>query len=303
MIYRRIHLSILFSLLSIIAIGQELNCNVSVVSPRVQGSNKQVYETMRKALYEFVNNTKWTDHIFKDEERIDCSLMFNITDQISDDEFKGTLQIQSRRSVYNSSYTTNLLNYRDNDIQFRYVEFESLEFNEQAHTSNLIAIVAFYVNMILGLDYDTFSPEGGTLFYQRAEVIVNNAQNAQNAGWKAFEGTKNRYWFVENMLNDKYSAMRSCLYRYHRLGLDRMSEVVDEGRGEISEAITELRPAYRQNPTAMIWQLFFTAKADEITQIFTQAFPDERSRIVIVLKEIDPANSGKWDKINTGNGI
>ncbi|MEA1877452.1 MAG: DUF4835 family protein [Bacteroidota bacterium] len=303
MIQKKIHLSFLFLLLGVMAYAQELNCSVSVVSPQVQGSNKQVYDTMRKALYEFVNNTKWTDHIFKDEERIDCSLMFNITEQISDDEFKGTLQIQARRTVYNSSYTTILLNYRDNDIQFRYVEFESLEFNEQAHTSNLIAIVAFYVNMILGLDYDTYSPEGGTLFYQRAEVIVNNAQNAQNAGWKAFEGTKNRYWFVENMLNDKYSAMRSCLYRYHRLGLDRMSEVVDEGRGEISEAITELRPAYRQNSTAMIWQLFFTSKADEITQIFTQAFPDERSRIVIVLKEIDPANAGKWDKINTGSGI
>lgn len=303
MMRKKILLSFLFLLLGIMTYAQELNCNVSVVSPQVQGSNKQVYDTMRKALYEFVNNTKWTDHIFKDEERIDCSLMFNITDQISADEFKGTLQIQARRTVYNSSYTTNLLNYRDNDIQFRYVEFESLEFNEQAHTSNLIAIVAFYVNMILGLDYDTYSPEGGTLFYQRAEVIVNNAQNSQNAGWKAFEGTKNRYWFVENMLNDKYSAMRSCLYRYHRLGLDRMSEVVDEGRGEISEAITELRPAYRQNPTAMIWQLFFTSKADEITQIFTQAFPDERSRIVIVLKEIDPANAGKWDKINTGSGI
>jgi len=303
MIHKKIQLSILFFLLAICSNAQELNCNVSVVSPQVQGSNKQVYETMRKALYEFVNNTKWTDHIFKDEERIDCSLMFNITDQISDDEFKGTLQIQARRSVYNSSYTTNLLNYRDNDIQFRYVEFESLEFNEQAHTSNLVALVAFYVNMILGLDYDTFSLEGGTLFYQRAEVIVNNAQNAQNAGWKAFEGTNNRYWFVENLLNDKYSPMRSCLYRYHRLGLDRMSEVVDEGRGEISEAITELRPAFRQNPTAMIWQVFFTSKADEITQIFTQAFPDERSRIVLVLKEIDPSNAGKWDKINTGNGI
>ncbi len=302
MAQKTIHLSILFILLGIVGYAQEFNCNVSVISPQVQGSNKQVYDTMRKALYEFVNNTKWTDHIFKDDERIDCSLMFNITDQISADEFKATLQIQARRPVYNSSYTTNLLNYRDNDIQFRYVEFEPLEFNEQAHTSNLVSIVAFYMNMILGLDYDTFSLEGGTLFYQRAEVIVNNAQNAQHSGWKAFEGTKNRYWFVENMLNDKYSPMRSCLYRYHRKGLDRMSEVVDEGRGEISEAITELRSAYRQNPTAMIWQLFFTAKADEITQIFTQAFPDERSRIVIVLKEIDPANAGKWDKINTGNG-
>lgn len=303
MIQRKIQISLLLFLMAVSGYAQELNCNVSVVSPQVQGSNKQVYDTMRKALYEFVNNKKWTDHVFKDEERIECSLMFNITDQISDDEFRGTLQIQARRPVYNSSYTTNLLNYRDNDIQFKYVEFESLEFNEQAHTSNLVSIVAYYVNIILGMDYDTFSPEGGTLFFQRAETIVSNAQNAPETGWKAFEGTKNRYWLVENLLNDKYAPIRSCLYRYHRMGLDRMNEVVDEGRGEIGEAITELRPAYRENPTAMIWSIFFTAKADEITQIFTQAFPDERSRIVIILKEIDPANASKWDKINTGSGI
>lgn len=302
MLKKTIQFTVIFLLCGLLVNGQELNCNVIVSSQQIQGSNKQVFETLRKSLYEFVNNKKWTDHVFKDEERIDCSLMFTITDQNSD-EFRGTLQIQARRPVYNSSYTTNLLNYKDNDIHFRYVEFESLEFNEQAHTSNLVAIVAFYVNMILGMDYDTYAPEGGTLFFQRAETIVNNAQNAPESGWKAFEGTKNRYWFVENMMNDKYSPMRSCMYRYHRSGLDRMSAVVDEGRGEIAEAIMELRPAYRENPTAMIWQLFFTAKSDEITSIFTEAFPDERSRIVIVLKEIDPANASKWDKINTGSGI
>lgn len=302
MVRKTIQLSILFLLIGLLVKGQELNCNVSVSSSQIQGSNKQVFQTLRKSIYEFVNNKQWTDHLYKDEERIDCSLVFNITSQNSD-EFQGTLQIQARRPVYNSSYDTNLLNYKDNDISFRYVEFETLEFNEQSHTSNLVAIIAYYVNVILGMDYDTFSPEGGTLFFQRAETIVSNAQNAPVAGWKAFEGTKNRYWLVENMMNDKYSPMRNCMYRYHRLGLDRMSEVVDEGRGEISEAIMELRPAYRENPTAMIWQMFFTAKSDEITQIFTQAFPDERSRIVVVLKEIDPANASKWDKINTGSGI
>ncbi|MBT5425308.1 MAG: DUF4835 family protein, partial [Bacteroidetes bacterium] len=252
------------------------------MSQQIQGSNKQVFDTMRKALYEFVNNTKWTDHVYKDEERIKCSMMFNITDQISSDEFRGTLQIQANRPVYNSSYETNLFNYRDNDIHFKYVEFEALEFNEQAHTNNLISLVAYYVNIILGLDYDTFSPEGGTLFFQRAETIVSNAQNAPQSGWKAFEGTKNRYWLAENLLNDKYSVMRDCYYRYHRMGLDRMSDVVDDGRGEIAEALTDLRGAYRENPSAMIWSIFFTSKAKEITDIFTEAFPDERSRVVQV---------------------
>ena len=301
--YRRIGIFLVLISLSIGGFAQELNCQISVSSSQVQGSNTQVYETMRKALYEFVNNTKWTEHVFREEERIDCTFRFNIQDRISDDEFRGTLTVQARRPVYNSSYTTTMLNYMDNDIHFRYVEFESLEFNEQTHTSNLVAIIAYYVNIILGLDYDSFSPEGGTLFFQKAEAIVNNAQNAQQSGWKAFEGTSNRYWLTENLLNDKFSEMRSLYYRYHRLGLDRMSGVVDEGRADIAEAILELRSPYRENPTAMIWQVFFSAKVDEISNIFSQAFPDERSRIVTVLKEISPSNSSKWDQINKSSGI
>jgi hypothetical protein len=300
---RRITIIFLLVAGSANSFAQELNCQISISSQQVQGSNNQVFETMRKALYEFVNNKKWTEHVFREEERIDCTFRFNINDRISDDEFRGTLTIQSRRPVFNSSYTTTLFNHMDNDIHFRYVEFETLEFNEQAHTSNLVAIVAYYVNIILGLDYDSFSPEGGTLFFQRAEAIVNNAQNAPEAGWKAFEGTSNRYWLTENLLNDKYSEMRGLFYRYHRLGLDRMSEVVDEGRADIAEAVIELRSPYRENPTAMIWQVFFTAKVDEIVNIFTQAFPDERSRVVTVLKEVSPSNATKWEQINKGSGI
>ena len=283
-------------------LAQELNCNVSVVSPQVQGSNREVYENMRKAIYEFVNARNWTDHIYKEQERIQCQLMFNITNRISDDEFEGTLQIQSSRPVFNTSLTTVMFNHRDNDIRFRFNEFEPLVLNENMFTSNLVSIVAFYVNIILGLDYDSFSPEGGTLFFQRAEAIVSNAQNAQETGWRAFESTRNRYWMVENLMNDRYRAMRSCLYRYHRMGLDRMSERPDESRAEITEALTDLRPAYRENPTAMIFQVFFTAKSDEILNVYSQSFPDERNRIATTLKEIDPANTSKWDRIiKSGN--
>ena len=283
-------------------LAQELNCNVSVISPQVQGSNREVYESMRKAIYEFVNTRNWTDHIYKEQERIQCQLMFNITERISDDEFQGNLQIQSSRPVFNTSLTTIMFNHRDNDIRFKFNEFEPMIQNENMFTSNLVSIVAFYVNIILGLDYDSFSPEGGTLFFQRAEAIVTNAQNAQESGWRAFENTRNRYWLVENLMNDRYRSMRSCLYRYHRLGLDRMSERPDESRSEITEAITELQPAYRENPTAMIFQVFFTAKSDEILNIYSQSFPDERNRVVTVLKEIDPANTAKWDRIiKSGN--
>jgi len=294
---RKIFLFVLISLVFRIAPAQELNCMISVVSQQIQGSNREIYDNMQKAMTEFVNNQNWTDHIFKDEERIQCQLMFNITQRVSDNEFEATLQIQSSRPVFGTSQTTTMFNYRDNDIHFKYDDFEPLRFNETQYTSNLVSLLAYYVNIILGLDYDSFSPEGGTLFFQRAEAIKNNAQNAAETGWKAFEGTRNRYWLIENLLNDKYRAMRSCIYRYHRMGLDRLVERVDEARSEIADALIELRPAYRENPTAMIFQVFFTAKSDEIVNIFSQSFPDEKNRVISALKEIDPANSGKWDGI------
>ncbi len=279
------------------ASGQELNCMISVVSQSVQGSNREIYDNMQKAMNEFINNQNWSDHIYKDEERIQCQLMFNITDKISDNEFVGTLQIQSSRPIYGTSQTTVMFNHRDNDIHFKYNDFEPLRYNETQFTTNLVSLLAYYVNIILGLDYDSFAPEGGSLFFQRAETIKNNAQNAAESGWKAFESTRNRYWLIENLLNDKYRSVRSCLYRYHRMGLDRMVERIDEARAEIADALIEMRPAYRENPTAMIFQVFFTAKSDEIVNIFSQSFPDEKNRVVSALKEIDPANTTKWDQI------
>jgi hypothetical protein len=294
---RKLFLLLLISLVFRIAPAQELNCMISVVSQQVQGSNREIYDNMQKAMMEFVNNQNWTDHVFKEEERIQCQLMFNITDRISDNEFQGTLQIQSSRPIFGTSQTTVMFNHRDNDIHFKYDDFEPLRFNETQFTSNLVSLLAYYVNIILGLDYDSFSPEGGSLFFTRAEAIRNNAQNAAETGWKAFEGTRNRYWLIENILNDKFRAVRSCLYRYHRMGLDRLVERTDEARAEIADALIELRPAYRENPTAMIFQVFFTSKADEIVNIFSQSFPDEKNRVISALKEIDPANTSKWDGI------
>ncbi|MCX6225165.1 MAG: DUF4835 family protein [Bacteroidia bacterium] len=294
---RKIFLLVLISLFFRVVSAQELNCMISVVSQLVQGSNREIYDNMQKAMMEFVNNQNWTDHIFKDEERIQCQLMFNITDRISDNEFQGTLQIQSSRPIFGTSQTTVMLNHRDNDIHFKYDDFEPLRFNETQFTSNLVSLLAYYVNIILGLDYDSFALEGGSLFFQRAEAIKSNAQNAAESGWKAFEGIKNRYWLIENILNDKYRSVRSCIYRYHRMGLDRLVDRVDEARAEIAEALIEMRPAYRENPTAMIFQVFFTSKSDEIVNIFSESFPDEKNRVINALKEIDPANTAKWDRI------
>jgi hypothetical protein len=294
---RKVLLLILISLVFRLAGAQELNCMISVVSQQVQGSNREIYDNLQRAMTEFVNNQNWTDHIFKEEERIQCQLMFNISDRISDNEFQGSLQIQASRPIFGTSQTTVMFNHRDNDIHFKYDDFEPLRFNETQFTSNLVSLLAYYVNIILGLDYDSFALEGGSLFFQRAEAIKNNAQNAAETGWKAFEGTRNRYWLIENLLNDKYRAVRSCLFRYHRMGLDRLVERTDEARAEIADALIELRAAYRENPTAMIFQVFFNAKSDEIVNIFSESFPDEKNRVVTALKEIDPANTAKWDRI------
>ena len=164
--------------------AQELNCNVQVTAQQIQGSNRQVFETMQRDLYEFMNNSVWTNHVFSYSERLDCNILINLTDQLSADEFRGTIQVQLRRPAFNTTYNSTMLNFIDNSFQFRYVEFQPLEFDPSSHKSNLVSVLAYYTYIMLGFDYDTFSPLGGTEFFQMAEKIVQNAQNAPESGWK-----------------------------------------------------------------------------------------------------------------------
>ncbi len=286
-----------FSITKITA--QELSCQVQVVHQQIQGTNDQVFQTLQNAIYEFMNNRKWTDHVFGIDERIECSIMINLTEQSGSDRFTGTLSVQSRRPIFNTAYNSVLLNYQEgtNDFQFRYIENEPLEFNENAHLSNLTSVLAFYAYIIIGLDYDTFSNMGGTPYFQKAQQIVSNAQSASEPGWKAYEGLENRYWMAENLLDDVYSPLRKCLYRYHRLGLDVMSEKTDVGRAEIAESIRMLQKVHRAKPTSFLLKLFFTAKSDEIIDIFSQSYDMEKTKVVNVLKEIDPANGSEYEKI------
>ncbi len=281
--------------------AQELKCNVQIVHSQIQGTNVQVFETLQSAIYEFMNNTVWTNHVFGVDERIECNLLFNLTEQVSVDEFKGTLQVQSRRPVYNTNYNSTMLNYKDNDIQFRYAEFEPLLFNETTHTSNLTSLLAYYAYIILGLDYDSFSYEGGTPWFQKAENIVNNAQNAREKGWKGFESTtrRNRYWFINNILDDEYKSIREWNYRYHRHGLDLMDEKLVEGRANIAESLELLQKVYRDKPDPFMhyFQVVMDAKSDEFVNVFTESFTEEKNRVYQLLTEIDPANSTKYEKI------
>jgi hypothetical protein len=281
--------------------SQELNCNIQLITQQIQGTNKQIFETMQGAIYEFMNSTPWTTHVFDVDERIECNMLFNLQEQIGDDEFRGTLQIQVRRPVYNSSFNTVLFNYIDNDLNFKYVEYQPLQFNENSHISNLTSILAFYAYIIIGLDYDSFSYEGGTEFFQKAEKIVNNAQNASQKGWKSFESQsrKNRYWLVNNILNEDFSPVREFIYRYHRLGLDRMYENLNEARAEIAEDLKLLQQVYRNKPDPFMHflQVIYDAKSDELVNIFKESFPEEKSRIFAILNEIDPANTNKYEAI------
>ena len=283
-----------------LADAQELFCRVQVAhqSSELQGDFiKRLAEALQKDIYEFMNNRKWTNHVYSNDERIECNIFINLTDQITSDEFKGTIQIQSNRPVFNSTYNSVMFNYLDKNFHIHYTEYQPLEFNETAHISNLTSILAFYTYIILGLDYDSYSLEGGYEYFKKAETIVNNAQNAQERGWKAYGDTKNRYWLVENISNEIYNPIRECIYRYHRLGLDIMTEKPDECREEIIKCMELLQKVHKVKPGSFLMQLFFTAKADELVNIFSEAFPDEKNRVSMILNKIDPANIAKYSKI------
>lgn len=282
------------------ALAQELNCSVSILSPQIQASDKTIFETLQTSIREFMNNRTWTNDQYLNQERIECSIIITISERVSVDEFKANLQIQSRRPVYKSSFNTPLFNHQDNDMSFRYIQDQVLEFDEANINSNLTAVLAYYAYLLIGLDYDSFSPEGGTPYYVKAQNIVNNAARLSERGWKAFESSRNRYWITENLLNSSFKPLRSTLYAYHRMGLDYMSDDAQKGRMAITESIKELRRVFSDKPNSFLMQIFFNAKADEIVNIYSQSQMDEKNQVVPVLSLVDPANQLKYQGIMSG---
>ena len=277
--------------------AQEFRCNVTVTAQQIQGANRQLFRTMQADIYEFMNNRKWTEHVYTYDEKIRCNIMIRLDEQISTDEFKGSIQVQLTRPVFGSSYETTILNIKDNDFQCRYAEFEPLEFDESFNKANLTSILAYYAYVILGFDYDTFSLEGGTSFFEKAQAIVNNSQNAREKGWKAYESERNRYWLTENILNRSYADYRKCMYTYHRQGLDLLTQKTEEGRANIAESLRDIQKVFRRRPSVYILQMFFDAKSDELVNVFSKSFPDERNRVLAILNEVDPSNGSKYKKI------
>ncbi|MCF8303656.1 MAG: DUF4835 family protein [Bacteroidales bacterium] len=281
-------------------IAQEFNVSVQVSSQQIEGTEKKLYQTMQKSVREFVNDRKWSPFKFKNEERIEGTMLITLVER-NNDVFRGKLNVVLRRPVYNTGYHTTLLNYVDKDFKFEYVEFQPLEFDESTFNSNLTSVLAYYCYIFLGLDFDTFSLYGGNPFFEKAQNIVNNAQNTSYQGWKAFESHKNRYWLIENLMNTSYRPVREFLYQYHRKGLDMMSEKTDIARTNITESLELLKEANQEEPGLFILQLLIEAKRDEFVNIYSEGPRMDKSKAINILKEIDPSNSSKYQKIMTGN--
>jgi len=285
--------------------SQELNCNVQISAQKIQGSNRQVFESMQRDIYEFMNNTVWTNHVFSYAERIDCNIIMNLTEQLSADEFRGTIQIQLRRPVFNTTYNSTMLNFMDNNFQFRYVEFQPLEFDPNSYRSSLVSVLAYYAYVILGFDYDSYSFEGGSEFFQVAEKIVTNAQNAAEPGWKPYDGSRNRnrYWLIKNILDKEYEGIRRFIYEYDINGLDKMESKITEARASIVESLRLIQEVYRAKPDPFMYliQIIMESKAEELINIFSDAFAEEKSRVMQILTEIDPGNKSKYEKITAAN--
>ncbi len=280
--------------------AQELNCSVSILTPQIQASDKTIFETLQTSIREFMNNRSWTNDQYLNQERIECSIIITISERIGVDDFKANIQIQSRRPVYKSSFNSPLFNHQDNDVTFKYLQDQVLEFDEANIYSNLTAVLAYYAYLIIGLDYDSFSKDGGTPYFVKAQTVVNNAARLPDRGWKAFENSRNRYWITENMLNSSFSPLRSTMYNYHRNGLDKMSDNAIDARQAITESIKELRKVFSDKPNSFLMQIFFNAKADEIVNIYSQAQIDEKNQVIPVLSLVDPANSLKYQAILSG---
>lgn len=283
--------------------AQELNCVVQCISPTALTSagDKEILSDLQKSVFEFMNNTKWTNDVFDINERIDCNIMINITEKVSSDEFKGTIQVQSSRVVYNTSYKSTILNFNDNDFHIKYLRNTVIEFTPDQHKSNLASILAYYAYMIIALDYDSFSLYGGTTHFNKAQQVVTNAANAPEPGWQAFGDDRNRYWLVSNYLNAMWNPLREAIYTYHRKGFDIMYDDMVKGRQQVIQALELIRKVHQKRQGTFNVQLFFTAKSDELVSLFSEANSSEKTQAYNLLKEIDPANLTKYNKIIENN--
>ena len=281
--------------------AQELKCNVTINSDQVEGSNKAVFNTLQQSIQEFVNNSQWTNMTFQDKERIECNMLI-VVKQVQDNMYVCEFTCQSRRPVFGTTYTTPILNFKDNNFAFTYQEFDRLDFQQHTFTSNLTALIAYYCYLIIGHDMDSFSRFGGTPYFQICEDIVNAAQSAslestEQSGWKAFDSNRNRYALINNLMDEAFKEYRQYFYDYHRYGLDEMINNVANGRARIASGIEILDKANKARPATYVINAFLDAKSDELVNIFQEGTEDERTKVYETLVNIDPTRQSTYEQI------
>lgn len=280
-----------------IGVSQELQATVSVNYQQVNNGNPQLFKNLEKQVKEFLNNTKWTDREVPDVEKIECNFFINISKYGSND-FEATLQVQSSRPIYNSTFSSPILNINDKNFSFRFIEFETMVYDQNSFNSNLVSVLAFYSNLIIGLDQDSFAPNGGTKYLDIASNIVNVAQTSGYKGWSLSEGNNNnRNFLISDLLSSTFSPFRSAMYEYHRLGLDLMQEDLVKGKEGVAKSIQTLSEIQKVRPNSLIMRTFFDAKADEVVSIFSDGPRIDVTKLVETLNRISPLNSQKWNKI------
>ncbi len=278
-------------------VSQELKATVSLNYQQVSNGNPQLFSNLEKQVNEFLNTTKWTDREVNDVEKIECNFFINITGY-SSNNFEASIQIQSSRPIHNSTFSTPILNINDKNFSFRFIEFETMIYDQNSFSSNLVSVLAFYSNLIIGLDQDSFAPNGGTENLQIASNIVNVAQTSGYKGWSQSEGNNNnRNFLISDMLSSTFLPFRTSLYQYHRLGLDTMSEDVTKSKQELIKSIETLSEIQKVRPNSLLMRTFFDAKVDEIVSIFSDGPKMDLTKLVETLNRISPLNSQKWNKI------
>lgn len=277
--------------------AQELQCKVIVNDERAATTDRQVFRDMEQAFARFMNERKWTENFYSPEEKINCNLIITIETMITVSSYKATVQIQSSRPIYNTNYESLVLNFADRNWAFEYVESTPLDFNDNQFMSNITSMLAYYAYIILGLDYDTFSEFGGERMFQKALNVVNVAQTTEMPGWRAFQSNRNRYWLIDNLMNQNLQPIRAGYYKYHRIGLDNMIDKPDQSRQEIMQCLKNIKTADKLLPNTILKISFFDAKADELVSIFKKAQPAVKNEAYNLLTEINPTNTEKYKMI------
>jgi hypothetical protein len=281
--------------------AQELNTRVQILAPTITNANRRNLDVLQNIIRDFMNNNKWTNETYLPQEKVDCNLVINITAWDGNANYTAEAQIQSSRPVYGSSYSTTLLNMSDKDFSFAFSEGQSLDFSDQNFISNLSSLLGFYAYTIIGLDKDSFSKLGGTPYYQKAQNLVNIAQTSGGKGWRPADGLRNRYWLNENLLNNSFKGLRTFIYEYHLEGLDKLQDNGNNGMKNIISSLSDLRQFDKQKLGSIFPNVYFAAKAEEITNVLSMADFQDRNKAYNLLIDIDPPNTAKYDGLKKRN--